>query len=293
MALILAFCAGLLAMALPLASGIWWVFDLASHARLQTILGFAALAILACGTRRWRIGFAAIVMSLVHGIALWPYYASNPSAVENSNAAEFRLIMANLLTTNQEHSSFLRWARKVNPDVMVLQEVGKDWHHFLSQNLQAWPHSESWVREDHLGLAVYSRIPFEALEWKELYEEGPPRLLVRFPWEGQSIPLYTTHAMAPVARWAAEARDAQFKRLAQEAWVGEGTALLAGDFNATPWSVALRPPGKHPLTRQPPWVRLPGNLARTVASSSPNSHRPRLGRPGLEGDPLEGGSTHS
>ena len=211
--LVLAFCAGVLAMVMPWAGEVFWLFDLASHARLQTILGFAVLTLLALATRRWWISLAALAMVVVNGLPLWPYYAANPSRVEDPAAPELHLVVANLLTSNPNPQVFLDWVRKVNPDVLALQEIGNDWHQVLEKELKDWIHNESRVREDNFGMAIYSRLPLESVEWPTLVPGGPISARVTLRWQGRSIPMLVTHPIPPVKDWASEQRDDQIEAL--------------------------------------------------------------------------------
>lgn len=238
---------GLVATFLPRLGRTFWWFDLASHARLQTVLGFGVVVFLALATRRWIITLVALGMLTYNALPLWPYYVGAPLPVPAQEAPALRLVVANLWTDNPSAEDFLAWVREQDPDVLALQEVGAAWHSALRAGLQDWPFSETRVREDNFGMAIYSRIPIDELQWKTLVPGGPISALVRFRWENQSIPLLVTHPIPPVQGWASEQRDQQIKALAQQSWIQERTALVAGDLNATPWSMAFKPLHATPL----------------------------------------------
>ncbi len=254
-ALCLAFGLGLIATLMPLGGRwVWWL-DLASHARLQAFLGFATVTLMALGTRRFGIGAASLGMTLFHGLALWPYYASVPSPHEQESSPEsslestpsLRLVVANVLTTNPNHKAFLDWVRAQDPDVLALLEIGAGWHQTLQRELKAWPHEETLVREDNFGMAIYSRVPIETLQWMPVLPGGPVNALVQLQWEGRSVPLLLTHPIPPVAGWASRQRDQQIAGLARVSVLQEDLALLVGDLNATPWSKAFTPLRQTPL----------------------------------------------
>jgi len=216
------------------ASWLGWGLDLAVHWQWVYLLvgGVCALGLLAQRAFAWGVPGGAV---LVLGGCL-----AMPGAPVGANPAQvLTVVSANLNADNDDPTALRRWAQGLGADVIVLQELNPR----MAAALGAWadfPYRMLAPAEGPFGLAVLSRHPLEQIERRE-----PPgqtlhaRMLVR--WGAASLVLAAVHPMPPISADYHARRNAL---LAGEAAWAAGTgqpALLGGDFNASPWSSAVRP----------------------------------------------------
>ncbi|MEZ6002914.1 MAG: endonuclease/exonuclease/phosphatase family protein [Planctomycetota bacterium] len=232
----LAVGAGLLVTALSFLGSSWWFFDILAHFRVQAVVIFVlgiALALLLGGRKQALAGALGLAVQL--GCA-WPYLL--PAQTLQAQSSTLKVLLSNVLTRNADHQSILETIQRENPDVIVLLEVSEGWLKDLLPGLEAWPHRDTWPRDDNFGLAFFSRIPFA--------DRGPtglprPAAHVQFDWQGRSIPLLGFHPFPPIWGDAAAERDVQMESVGRLSMLADPMALVIADFNASPWSVALEP----------------------------------------------------
>ena len=140
-------------------------------------------------------------------------------------------MQANLRFDNESPERLLALLAQARPDIVTLQEVSRFWIARLGVLQAAYPHRVICERESRLGgAAILSRFPIKPGS-TDCVDDG----LLAFAsieFDGQQVDVASLHLHWPwpydqpeQAAW--NARD--LRRLGD-------TALLAGDFNAAPWS---------------------------------------------------------
>lgn len=229
---------GMLALT-SLANALHPALDSLSHFRMH----LAALSVLCTlpllfSKRRRRFavlatGAAALVSAATFG-PLWPK-SGIWAAAAMAGGEPHRLLQANLRFDNKEPDRLFDLIAQTGPDILTFQEVSTTWIEQLSRLRTQYPHGIICERESRLGgVAILSRHPV-APGTAECVDDG----LLAFATleiEGRQIDVAALHLHWP---WP-------FDQHAQAQWnardlarLGE-TALLAGDFNAAPWSETTR-----------------------------------------------------
>ncbi len=90
------------------------------------------------------------------------------------------------------------------------------------------------------GIALFSRIPFEAASIKSIGKAARPSLIAKFNINGQRFTLIGTHPRSPLVNADANDRNEQLGALARFISSQPGATILLGDLNATPWSPFFR-----------------------------------------------------
>jgi endonuclease/exonuclease/phosphatase (EEP) superfamily protein YafD len=157
----------------------------------------------------------------------------------------------------------------IDADIVLLQEVGRDWQAILEKRFAAYPHVsiDRWDRQRWGGLAVLSRYPFRDAELL------PPRR-GRFPaWRAVfatplgDIEILNVHLYPPIrlsrkSGWLDAYREGQVIHVDElESFfgaLGDGPALIAGDLNEDSFGAGVRWLGERGFTpahqkRAPTW----------------------------------------
>ena len=264
-------------LSLPLVLGFFGalhpLFDSLSHFRIHLAGLLTMTGALLLLFRGWRLngaialglGCAAIVVTL--GLPFNGLRAQASAGGEE--AARYRLLQLNLRFNNPRPEAVLSLIGGVRPDVVTLEEVSTMWIEKLALTETAYPHRIVCPHRSHIGgVAILSRRPFTG---------APPRCLnsgsmavATVDFGGQAIDVAALHLGWP---WPFEQKW-QVSKVAPELATLGNRAILAGDFNATPWSMTVRrvaEAGGLKLTR---WVG-PSWLNRRL----PDWMRPYIGLP--------------
>jgi endonuclease/exonuclease/phosphatase (EEP) superfamily protein YafD len=223
--------------------------DLLNHAQIfllpGTLVGLALVAIVLRG--RWRgvaliyvfVGLAAsanvMVPEFVNSMRGYPTPFANPV---------IRMMTHNLFGMNYEMAKVSAAIFAEDPDIIVFQEYFGEQATDLHPLLRAkYPYFVRCRGGKRANLGMYSRIPFEQVEDgacpdNAYVTERTAHILARFETaEGKSFSVITTHMDWPIP--VARQRE-QLNALSGVVDTIEGPMILAGDFNSTPWSYALR-----------------------------------------------------
>lgn len=243
----------------------WWVFDLASHFRVQYAYAGALLLGWFAMLRAWRgVAFVAVVLAvdLVGVFALASSHPVPPGAMER---APLRIVYANVYTQNERHDRLLELVREEKPDLVLLEELDDAWVRGLAPLEETHPHRFVEARPDNFGIGIYSKLPL-AQPAIRYWGNTVPTIEARVVHAGRKITVLLTHPVPPRGRSQTEARNRQLRAVATEARGFGDATILIGDFNATPWShiyhEALAQSGLQDSTQgygpQPTWpARLP------------------------------------
>ena len=220
------------------------IIDLLSHFRFQyfgaAIIGFVTCLLIMCmGTRaKWATNMF-LGAAVINGLVLWSYLPTGgPQA---STRGSFKVAVANILTANRDHNAVLSFARKENPDLLVLIETNDRWVQAMSPLNEIYPYKLFVSRAQHFGMMVFSKNSIKAAETRYfLKNQNIPSLLFELSIKGQTYHIAAIHALPPVGIERLRLRTAHLQAVAN--WVSSrpGPTLVAGDLNTTPFSHAYK-----------------------------------------------------
>jgi endonuclease/exonuclease/phosphatase (EEP) superfamily protein YafD len=223
--------------------------DLLNHAQILllpgTLVALLIVAVLLRGTLRG----VAVIVTLV-GVAaaanvMLPEFIGSLRARPAAPAEGTLTMMThNLFGMNYEMEKVTAAIFAEDPDIIVLQEYfgeqATDLHPLL---LAKYPFFVRCRGGKRANLGLYARIPFGQVEDGACPNDayGTTRtahILATFRTEGgKPFSVITTHMDWPLP--VARQRD-QLSALSEVVDKIDGPMILAGDFNSTPWSYALR-----------------------------------------------------
>ena len=223
--------AGELAPAIPF-------FDTINHFRphLAIVVGTFAVAALPVG--RWAIfvvgaiatGWATLAVTTIGSCA----------APDDGNAPSFTVLTFNIHGINLELEAIEQRIREANADAVILIEYAPIHTPIASALADLYPAHVDCAQERGCFVGMLARDPFTLASTSGRNQGTPPIVSARFS-ATEDRPAFTligTHIARPFdggGRW--QARD--LDRLAEAVNATEGPMVVAGDFNATPWSHAM------------------------------------------------------
>lgn len=246
-------------------------FDAFAHFRLHLAVLMAISAIPALFLGLWREGLMAIVLALTAlATVLVPTPAPSVEAETPAQSAEpivqpqYKLLQLNLRYDNRNPADVIRLIARETPDVITLQEVSDSWRPKLKAIEARYPYNLYCPSTKLIGgIAILSRRPF-ALGTKPQCVGNSLVGLARIDFGGRSALIAALHLGWPwpyeQAENVAEMRP-YFERLQEP-------MIVAGDFNATPWSQTLKNITETSKTRSVEGVRPSWFVSGTLAHAA-------------------------
>lgn len=218
------------------------LLELFVHFAAQYLVAGVVLAIFALLLRRYLAFVLALGLGLSNLAPLWPYVFEAPPKV-TANGPPLRLVTANLYNWSADAAALQRFLQSSDADIVVLTEV-------TTQQEPAFAAVEAKYtyrlrtqgnRYHPFGLLILARRPLLRAMTHQPFGVDYPIVEFRYCQDDAGracAAVIALHATRPGEGFG-DLRDrmlgfaAQRSRLAGEA--GE-QAIVAGDFNATPWS---------------------------------------------------------
>ncbi|WP_295813569.1 endonuclease/exonuclease/phosphatase family protein [uncultured Nitratireductor sp.] len=233
---------GAVLVSVPLVAGYWGrlhpAFDSMGHFRLHLAVLVTLLSAPLVFVKGWRqIGLAGTVLGIAAVSAtLLPGHtgagAARAEATETSSA-RYRLLQLNLRYDNATPKRVFSLIGRTKPDVVTLNEVSRMWVKELKFLEATYPYRVICPPPARIGgVAILSRRPFANPAGYACYDRGSMAVAtVRLGAE--TVEIGALHLGWP---WPFE-QDRQVGRITPVLDRLGGTAILAGDLNAAPWSV--------------------------------------------------------
>ena len=243
-----------------------WLDVINSFAPMILILGLmgGGLALASLdqgGARVVTLGLALIAVAY-GAFVIAPEYLRWPSARTGSSAA-YRVLSANVWSRNPSPYAAVAAILARDPDAVLLQESDGSIAFALPGLRAKYPYSSVCLGA---GVEIFVKTPIVA---QGCGLGSKTRAELELAWiqttaqDGKPVTLVTTHFSHPFPPGYQEAdRVALAARLKP---LASGDLILAGDFNSTPWSFALKRQDQmlRPLTRRSiGWFSWPARLDR-------------------------------
>ncbi len=218
-----------------------WFLALFDHFRLQgAVLSVFVLVLYVVRRRWWLVGAAVLTLA----VNVWPLWQTNGVPVPGAAAGGqtgVKIISFNVLTENRRYADTLAWLKTADADVILLLEVSPDWEQALAPLRKSHPHGVTRPREDNFGIALFSRLPLAGCDVSSWVDDGMPTVSALVQAGEKRFRFIGVHPLPPMGRKAEKTIQAQMKSVADFVRQHPGEpCVVAGDFNATPWSAAVQ-----------------------------------------------------
>lgn len=216
--------------------------DSFAHLRMH----LAGLAVL-CGAillaiRRFDAGALLFVAAGTAAFLTWQGVA--PEAPDRrlvtqpppGDRATYRLLHLNLRYNNPSREKVLSLIGRTQPDIVALTEVSDMWRVRLEFIAHAYPHRIVCPPPSPIGgVAILSRRPFAKGNEPVCHERGA-LAVARIDLSGEAVNVAALHIGWP---WPFD-QPAALPRVTRHLARLRGPGIVAGDFNAAPWSWTVR-----------------------------------------------------
>jgi endonuclease/exonuclease/phosphatase (EEP) superfamily protein YafD len=237
--------AGVAATGIAFLSDWYWYADLFAHLRPQYCVWLALTALGSVVVKNRPTLLLAIIGLLANAAALAPYALPwRDTAAAGTDERTWTFASINLLYGNREVSRVTGYVRRVQPDVVVFQEVSARWATDLEELRDLYPYRTTQSKKDSFGVAVFSRKkPVEVAIHTAGSRLGDLAVFGVWESDGQRFGVVGVHPDKPDKEWKTWNRRAYLGEVAQwcdaRARAGEPVVVI-GDFNATPWSASMK-----------------------------------------------------
>lgn len=219
--------------------GVLWIqFDVFSHFTLHFAAIIVAFLVGYLMPRMRVITAVALIILAVVAIGLWPHLASRKiDVVGTATGAErsLRLMSFNTKLSRNNGDAVADEVLRNDPDVAVLLEFGEEKRSALEKLKSRYPYQADCTGIPECQLAMIARLPFANVQWRGPWE-GPPLIRVSFGPELAGLTVIGVHTARFPQQRVQLRQIEQLSRLLDEI---EGPHIVAGDFNATPFSRLL------------------------------------------------------
>jgi len=216
----------------------WWILDIFSHFRVQyAIMQAAGGLILLVGDQILAAGMAFSFM-LINIAVIAPLYL--PSSRNDSNKKVYRLLLANVLQSNNSFGLIEALIKKDSPDFIVLVEPNQNWLDRLEDALIDYPYSCCRTREDSYGIALFSRMQLDHCDIRYFGDADVPSVVAKATLSGGTITFIGTHPPPPKGAVNSRLRNRQLFEMAKFIRSLPGAAIFCGDLNMSQWSAYFR-----------------------------------------------------
>jgi endonuclease/exonuclease/phosphatase (EEP) superfamily protein YafD len=240
---------GLLASALTLGSLLGrfhWTLDVLSHFHMQYSVMLTAAVLGLFWLRNSRRTLVLVPALAINLILVGPFFLPEPSRADAAgDAAPLRVMAMNISTSNAGYSRVIELISTQEPDIVYLSEVRADLVHLLQAELDdAYPVQYAEPSRHTLGVAILARDPTVSVQTVpvggDVGRMTRRYLRADFDWAGTPVTLAGVHPLPPMRGTWAASRDRELAAMAELARTTSHPFLLVGDFNASPWSQAMR-----------------------------------------------------
>jgi endonuclease/exonuclease/phosphatase (EEP) superfamily protein YafD len=220
--------------------GAWhWALDLSSHFRCY-YSGFAVLVAIGVWRQKSRLALATLALVLIwNGLLIVPYYVPVRGA-SSPTTPSISLVSLNVHTSNADKAAVVNYLRKQNPDLILVMEIDNDWTDALHELRDQYPHRLMQPRPDNFGIGLLSKLPLNDPRVIDFVDTENPSVVAGIELAGISYQVIGTHPIPPAGDGNTRERNAQLRAVADYVAQSKDPCIVAGDFNATPWSSAFR-----------------------------------------------------
>jgi len=215
------------------------VTDLPSHFVLQYAIGavIGGLIVPALKMPRRYLLLLALVFAL--NMATLAPYLGAISAPQTAGQKTFKILQVNTLYLNRHTAALEDIIRRENPDIITAVETNDAFAAMFKTLADLYPHQDIHPRRDARGLAVLSRFPLKDVSVTVFAEPATPAHIFTATIHGQDIRFVSMHPYTPTGHL--QKRDIHMHAVAAAFAAPQDVPLvIAGDFNATPWSPAMK-----------------------------------------------------
>lgn len=219
-----------------------FIFDLFSHFVLYYCILSVFFIAISLRLRKKLTLFLSLVVLLVNMFSILPVLNTSDivdvHAAEDHEAVQLKVLHANLLLSNHDHSRLIDLVNKQQPDIISLQEFTPQWQQAVERLKLDYPYFKFRAQSGGFGIALLSR---KEMQVEEILfgDDYTPSLLAKIKTKKGIVQLISTHPIIPLTpRWY-KSRNQQLYKLVK-LFDKDLPHVLIGDLNITRWSPVFK-----------------------------------------------------
>jgi endonuclease/exonuclease/phosphatase (EEP) superfamily protein YafD len=216
-----------------------FLLDLTSHFRVQYLVIQLLCLIFFLLVKRIKLAFITLPFLLVNLFLIVPFYlpSVHPVSADSITENQIGILLFNVCTSNSNYKGVIEYVKKVDPDILALEEINQRWDSELQPLLDTYKFTEICPSEDNFGIALYSKIPFEKARVYFFGEWGvPPSIVARIKLGKDIVTILFTHPLPPGNRDYFNRRNKQLEEIIAHREDFGDRLIVLGDLNMTSWS---------------------------------------------------------
>ena len=210
-----------------------------SEYSVHIMLGMLAFSMFSMWAKRTKIMFAGLACTAALCVFLKDAtYNTLKLPLENTEA-KLNVAHVNLSNITLDYEELKTILNKEDIDLVSFQELTPDWNVLLKNLLQKdFPHSESEVRIDPYGMALYSRVPFESFQSFKC--GGKPNLKSTVEKDGKEFEIVSSYLTPALDQKSIETASTQLNTIAKEIKNSQHPLIALGEYNMVYWTNEIR-----------------------------------------------------
>lgn len=208
--------------------------DTAAHLRLHIAALLLIFSIIWLAMRARRRALLALGLASL-GLATSVPWMDTGVAPAGDGPRDLRLLAYNMQATQTGLNAKLATILGSGADIVILPESTST-REFRARIAKTYPHALRCKTFGVCPVAMFSKYPLTDQRRIDAGLFPPIAVIARIEVDGQSVSVAGIHLSRP---FAAASQRAEFAAIAEALATIEGPLVVAGDFNATPWSAAL------------------------------------------------------
>lgn len=221
--------------------GLAWWLDLFSHFRVHYLMAAAILAVAALGRRRRWTAAVGVALVAANAAAVVPALPGIAAVAADAGGGTIKVVAFNLNYGNRDYARVADFLRREDADIVFLTEASPGWRALVRDLAGLYPHqligtSAGGSKFGRDGIAVLSKRPWLAAEFRRNPLRGWPTFVGRFDGGTGTFRLIATHLMYPYTPRGHRTQEREVDFLVEAVNERPDPVLLVGDLNMTPWS---------------------------------------------------------
>ena len=211
--------------------------EIFTHIKLPLAICFAGYIGLKLILKSKKAALLAVIPLLINAAPPMMLLLPQHRQKKPHDPVSLKILQANLLSSNRESGKFLSLVDKIDPDVIVLQEINKRWQVDLRVLKKRYPVFAEHPREDNFGAAIFCR-QTNAVATIEFLSDPDMLPLSRVVISNGSkeLSIFGVHPLAPITANFWKWRNDYTLELAGKLANESGPVVVTGDLNNTPWA---------------------------------------------------------
>jgi endonuclease/exonuclease/phosphatase (EEP) superfamily protein YafD len=162
---------------------------------------------------------------------------SNMPSAENS----LTLLVSNVRMGNDDKERFQVLVKKVNPDILLINEPDQAWAAAISKFDVDFSYSIKYPLDNTYGMMLLSKLPLTESAIRFLVKDDVPSIFTRITLpSGNKIDFYGVHPEPPKPGADTYERDTELLIIGKKIRESKNPTIVAGDMNDVGWSVTSK-----------------------------------------------------